>query len=553
MAYGGSERTTNLNPSETHEEHVMTDQNGYNYGSDDKLHHLIISIKEADIANWTGFKDWFDSSLNPFVKVIFNDGKQNINELIQTRKIYRSNGNPNWNFVKRFSFKNKLDLPQNITFQVFDYNDSDDGKEDEIIGTFKYDIEQQSLTSKEQNMWKTLCKLTKDDKDTNCTITIGLYYKYCSLHSLKDNMRESKKQCTMTRIKKCASNWIDSNKKLISLLKYNEKYNIQITSEDFSDMRFPPYQLIKNDYKEFLKTYSKIQRIYGFTKSESFNNNNDDEEKQMNNKQANYQIYYDTDCDILYYANSESFYFGGENITAQVQIMFRYVFLKDILLKNQDSEFNIYRSYYFEPRHDKMAMALLALILQITLTVAITINIINDWDILLNQNNYFIVFCSVLVFCFISYSTNGTAKLFSQFYKDIGLAYDLPYFLVFCDFISNIVIALYVCFISLFFLIQSPNYGELVLNSFALTFLIEIDDIINIFDSDEEVIIIADLREFVKSNCESPRAIHYQITDFFEVLLSPFKIFLTLMIFFQQFYKLFIKRQHTMDHWKKKK
>ena len=219
-------------------------------------------------------------------------------------------------------------------------------------------------------MWSTECKLTKDDQDTNCTITVGIYYKHCSLFALKSAMRESKIQCTMTRLRSSAKDWIDSNKSLLWLLKHNEKNNIQITAEDFSDMRFPGYKLIKNDYQEFLKAYSKIQRIYGFNAHKMDRDSAEDGyEYKMKKNVSNFQIYYDLDCDILYYANSKSFCLGGENITGQVQILFRYVFLKDILLNNQDSEFNIYRSYYFDPRHDKMAMALLALVTQVLYSI----------------------------------------------------------------------------------------------------------------------------------------------------------------------------------------
>merc|ERR1711933_546862 len=165
-------------------------------------------------------------------------------------------------------------------------------------------------------------------------------------------------------------------------------------------------------------------------------------------------------------------------------------------------------------------------------------------DFLINQRNWFVITCSVLAFCYISYSTNGTAKLFASFYKDIYLVYDIPWFLVFCDFFSNIICAMYICLLSLFFLIQSGSYGDLVLNSFALTFLVEIDDMVNIYDSDEEVVIIQDLREFIKTNCKSPREIHYKGTDFLQVLGSPAMILHTMWIFFQQFYQLFIKRVH---------
>ena len=59
-----------------------------------------------------------------------------------------------------------------------------------------------------------------------------------------------------------AIDWIEANILLIKQLKRNENFNVQITAEDFSDMNFPSYQLIKNDYKCFLESYTTIQTKY---------------------------------------------------------------------------------------------------------------------------------------------------------------------------------------------------------------------------------------------------------------------------------------------------
>merc|ERR1712087_341609 len=94
------------------------------------------------------------------------------------------------------------------------------------------------------------------------TVTVGVFYKHCSEQQLHRRMIEKRQGCMEKNLSREAIDWIDSNIVLIKELKRNENFNVQITAEDFSDMNFPSYQLIKNDYKCFLESYTIIQTIY---------------------------------------------------------------------------------------------------------------------------------------------------------------------------------------------------------------------------------------------------------------------------------------------------
>ena len=134
-------------------------------------------------------------------------------------------------------------------------------------------------------------------------------------------------------------------------------------------------------------------------------------------------------------------------------------------------------------------------------------------------------------------------SLFRDWYRYLPLGYDVPYTMVLFDYISNVLLEAYISLISVLFLAQSPDLTELVLNAFALNFIVRIDDIINVFDQDEEVVVMADLRAFSRSNCESPRVIHYRFFDYFGVLLVPIRIFQVIYTMFEQCWTLLIKKQ----------
>ena len=60
------------------------------------------------------------------------------------------------------------------------------------------------------------------------------------------------------------------------------------------------------------------------------------------------------------------------------------------------------------------------------------------------------------------------------------------------DFISNIVVGLVVVFFCFIYLLLSEDISEVILNSFALTFIIELDDFVNLFESDESFLLLQD-------------------------------------------------------------
>lgn len=67
------------------------------------------------------------------------------------------------------------------------------------------------------------------------------------------------------------------------------------------------------------------------------------------------------------------------------------------------------------------------------------------------------------------------------------------------DFISNILIGLVVVFFCFIYLLISENISEVILNSFALVFIIELDDFANLFESDEGFLLDADWNNCVIS------------------------------------------------------
>ena len=61
--------------------------------------------------------------------------------------------------------------------------------------------------------------------------------------------------------------------------------------------------------------------------------------------------------------------------------------------------------------------------------------------------------------------------------------------LMYIDPFSNVLIGTIICLVSFFYLLQSETITDVVLNSFALTFIIELDDMANLFESDENVLL----------------------------------------------------------------
>lgn len=230
------------------------------------------------------------------------------------------------------------------------------------------------------------------------------------------------------------------------------------------------------------------------------------------------QLYYDNYYELVYCMDTKiakkAIAFGGmyeegkqclithQNITSPLWYADRYWYIKNILLYGQDNEFNIFRSLCFLEVGDKvfenvfkdqvtirLSIGLLCLILQILLTIGIVIEVIDSWDIEgMFDNDIMIITISFVSFAFISYTTLWTVIKYFEFYNNAESVMKVSLLISFLDFVSNIMIGVTISVVSFFYLLQSESITDVVLNSFALTFIMELDDIANLFESDEDVL-----------------------------------------------------------------
>eukprot|EP01084_Bolivina_argentea_P018806 34994_1 len=173
-----------------------------------------------------------------------------------------------------------------------------------------------------------------------------------------------------------------------------------------------------------------------------------------------------------------------ENITEAIWISMRYNWLISACLYGQDNEFNIFRSLCFiEPGHNddkivRLSIGMLCLILQIFLTFGIASQVFNNWDTetMFDNNKYddwTITIISILVFSFISLMYTFTVRKYYEFYENMHMLFEISWIIIILDFISNILIGLIISICAFFYLLQSETVTDVVLNSFALTFVIE--------------------------------------------------------------------------------
>merc|ERR1712087_436365 len=102
-----------------------------------------------------------------------------------------------------------------------------------------------------------------------------------------------------------------------------------IQAEDFSEMTFCS---LLHEKIGFIEEFGYSSFLWNY--------------RQILNAQQKFRIFVDPDVDAVYYAPVGSAPLVGLDVTDMVRVMFRYVFLKEVLLAGQDAEFNIYRSYY---------------------------------------------------------------------------------------------------------------------------------------------------------------------------------------------------------------
>eukprot|EP01083_Nonionella_stella_P230088 813734_1 len=197
-----------------------------------------------------------------------------------------------------------------------------------------------------------------------------------------------------------------------------------------------------------------------------------------------------------------------QNITPPIRIARRYNFIKEYCLYGQDNEFNIFRSICFikpGPHSDwekmrRFAIGVVCLMLQICLTIGIVTEVIENWEMLDNEyRDDIIIAISIFSFSFVSFTYLFTVRKFLQFYIAMEEVCDVSWIIILFDFISNVVIGFIICASSLCFLLQSETVIDTVLNSFALIFVIELDDFINLFESDESVLIANDWSHYKRN------------------------------------------------------
>eukprot|EP01084_Bolivina_argentea_P092539 166468_1 len=206
-----------------------------------------------------------------------------------------------------------------------------------------------------------------------------------------------------------------------------------------------------------------------------------------------YALDYKDDRDEEYHP----FYY--QNITEPLYICSRYRWIKDKCLYGQDEEFNVFRGLCFvspansEEAVSKLSVGILCIILQCVLAVGIVYEVYRNWDVsMFDDPDPMIMIIAVLVFSFISHTYLATVDCFYKFYIHMHYVCYIPWGIIILDFISNILIGLTICMISFFYLLQSDTISDAVLNSFALTFIIELDDIANYFEKDEDALMEAD-------------------------------------------------------------
>jgi len=285
------------------------------FDNDSIRHFLIISIKEADITQCRSRHQ--NGAFNPYCSVHFECPMSGEGRTIETRKIYDSDGNPHWNFVKRYEFESVGHLPEVIKFTVLDFDETDTVEFGHCV--FEHEAHGAATSGK----WHCSHPDIEQPLDGgHGTLKFGIYYKCCSLSDLKSEMRSATaSECSPNVFDHSALEWVKVNTALIIKMKMNEKHGVGITAEDFSDLSNPPYPMVKDQYRVFLRNYGHIQRFTNPLDSDGSKN------------REHLQIYYDEDSDVLYFSNANEAHYGGENVTSQVLCIWRFVFLRDVLLK----------------------------------------------------------------------------------------------------------------------------------------------------------------------------------------------------------------------------
>ena len=197
-----------------------------------------------------------------------------------------------------------------------------------------------------------------------------------------------------------------------------------------------------------------------------------------------------------------------ETSAKPLRVAVRQNWIKYQCLHGQDDEFNIFRSLCFAPdsnRAERYRIGYVALILQILFCVGITIDDMGRGDHMFpddeNFGQYtktfdfddgFVFTICIFASAFIILRFKKTIEAFHQFYSNMEKVCIIPWTIIALDFMSNIVVGLWMTMNTPFFLFRSEDIPTVVFNSFALTFVIDLDDMANVFESDEAALLQED-------------------------------------------------------------
>ena len=197
-----------------------------------------------------------------------------------------------------------------------------------------------------------------------------------------------------------------------------------------------------------------------------------------------------------------------ETTNISIQGFVRHNWVKYQCLLGQDDEFNIFRSLCFAPPStvdERYHIGFMALTLQILLCFGITVDswdkwadttIEDVWDFVISLEyelaDLLIGTISILTFAFVLQRLRKTIHSFKRFYQNMDEVCIIPTVVIVLDLTSNIIVGSLMAIATPFFLLQSEDIQTVVLNSFALTFFIELDDMANIFESDEPFLLQED-------------------------------------------------------------
>ena len=177
-------------------------------------HFLIISVTEADVSGCFTTNPC-NGVFNPYCTVEFDCMMTKEHKSIKTRKIYDSDGNPKWNFVKRYQFMQSEQLPQTIKFTVWDYDETGDKEFGHC--SFTHPVHG---TTPDAGDLKWHCSHTENLPLSNSkgTLRFGIYYKCCSLNDLARSMDRATTTCVLDAFDTVATDWYEMKRYFLYFL-----------------------------------------------------------------------------------------------------------------------------------------------------------------------------------------------------------------------------------------------------------------------------------------------------------------------------------------------